>query len=47
MKHLALTLDVVGLEHSGGHGEQRDCFEPADFTTCFKSPIVAPGPQRD
>lgn len=25
------VLDVVGLEHSGRHGELRDCVQPADL----------------
>lgn len=47
IRHLASAHDEVGLEHSGRHGEQRDCVQPADFTFCLKSPVVALSPQKD
>lgn len=31
IKNLAMVNDVFGLEHSGRHGEQRNCVQPADF----------------
>lgn len=37
MRYLALMLDVVGLKHTGRHGEQRDCDQPADLLSVQES----------